>query len=89
MAANDRYPVEHVQSAPPRHGFAIVPDDANELAQVTTKLTVGATGDVRVLFADDTVAVVLPNLQAGLEYSYRVKKVFATGTTAGNLVGHY
>lgn len=70
------------------NSFAITPDDGNQLAQTTRYLYVGVTGDVEVLLAGDTAAVLLKAMPVGL-YPLAVKQVKQTGTTATNLVGLY
>jgi hypothetical protein len=72
----------------PRY-FAIVPDDDDFLPNVTRGLYVGTAGDVRVLGELDTVAVTLPNLAAGIWHPMRVLRVYATGTTATDIVGGF
>jgi hypothetical protein len=66
-------------------GFNISPDDNADLPFVTRELFVGVTGNVRVRTvggSDFTLAV-----PAGKRLPLRVTRVFATGTTAGNVVG--
>lgn len=64
---------------------AIAPNDSTDIP-VTRGLYVGVGGDVAVLFADDSTAVTLKGLLAGVVYPLRVKRVRATGTTATNIV---
>lgn len=70
---------------PPVSGFAIIPSDTNDLAKVTRCLWVGGSGNIRVLFANDTVPVTL-NAASGL-VSGVFRRIYATGTTATNIVG--
>lgn len=62
----------------------VVPSDATIL-KATTGLYIGTTGDVAVLFANDTTAVTLKAVAVG-KLDIRVIKVLATGTTASNIV---
>lgn len=66
--------------------FEITPHDTNELSYVTRCLYVGAPGNIAV---QDTNGndVLLSNAPAGLQLPIRIKRVYATGTTAGGLVG--
>ena len=64
----------------------ITPDNGAALSHVTRALYVGQTGNVRVLTAEGDV-VTFANMQGGGLYPIRVAQVFATGTTATDLVG--
>jgi len=73
------------KSDPPRFGIAITPSDTDELVNICTALYVGVSGDIKVTYAGDTVGVILKSVPIGyLPGLFR--KVFATGTTATNLV---
>ena len=73
-------------SSPVTAGEMISPNDASDIASVTRCLFVGQSGDAVVTMASgDTIT--LQNLQAGNVYPIRVRRVHATGTTAGGLVG--
>jgi hypothetical protein len=74
--------------APPTHGFAITKSDADELSVVTRAIWVGTTGDLAVIYKDDTAAVTLKAVPVG-RLSGRFKKVMSTNTTASDLVGEY
>lgn len=68
--------------------FAITPDDNNELSYVTRGIVFSTAGALRVL----TMAgrdITLPDglFAAGMIHPLRVKKVFATGTTATGIHG--
>lgn len=76
-----------LQSVTASQGFTIVPSDTDELPAVTTKLWVGSTGDISVILAGDTVAVILKSIPAGTMLDLRIKQVKASGTTASNMVG--
>lgn len=65
---------------------AVTPHDTNELSFVTRGLMVGAAGNVKVDGGRGGVAVVLPALQPGVVYPFRVKKIYATDTTATGIV---
>lgn len=64
----------------------ITPDNGTTLAHVTRALYVGQTGNVRVVTAEGDI-VTFANMQGGALYPIRVVQVFATGTTAADLVG--
>lgn len=75
-------------SGPIRRGVAITPSDTVDLVEITRALSIGVDGDITVIMADDTVAVLLKNRSSG-DYPYMVKRVMTTGTTATNIVGLY
>jgi hypothetical protein len=74
-------------SSPARQTLEIVPSDVQELTVITRALYVGESGDIRLELADDDAAVVLRSVPAGSLLPIQVRKVYATGTTAGSLVG--
>ena len=63
---------------------AVVPSDTDELVNVARELYVGVAGDVSVIHAGDTVAVVYKDVQGLL--SGFIKQVKATGTTATSII---
>lgn len=73
-------------NSPAQNADEITPDDAADLSTYTRALYVGIDGDVRVTFVGGTT-VTLSGLRAGVAYPFRLARVFATGTTAGGLVG--
>lgn len=63
----------------------ITPSDANDVGINTLALYVGVAGDVRVrLHGGQTVT--LTGVLAGRIYPIHIQRVFATGTTATDLV---
>jgi hypothetical protein len=73
-------------TAPASDAFDIVPDDLGNLPTAPRGVFVGLGGDMSVEMLDGT-SVIFSNLQPGMFYPFRLKRVFATGTTAGNLIG--
>jgi len=73
-------------TAPATRPETITPSDAVELAYATRGLYIGQTGNVRLKTTSGDI-VTLANMQAGILYPIRVIQVFATGTTASDLVG--
>lgn len=65
--------------------FDILPDDAADLAQVTTALNVASPGSVRVTAADGSEAVL--SIHPGHAFPIRARRVWATGTTATGIRG--
>ncbi len=73
-------------TSPANQPEAITPSDATELTHVTRALYVGQSGNVRLkTVSGDTVT--FANLQGGVVYPFRAVQVFATGTTAADLIG--
>lgn len=73
-------------TAPAATAALIAPNDNADLTNVTRALYVGQTGDLHLrLTSGDEVT--LTNVVAGMIYPLRVARVFASGTTAGALVG--
>ena len=72
-------------NAPASEAEAITPDDQTDLPWATRALYLGTTGNVRVtMLSGDTVD--FTQLQAGIMYPLRIRRVLATGTDATNLV---
>lgn len=72
-------------TSPAAQAHTVTPSDAVDLPRFTRAIYVGQTGNLRVLTTEgDTV--VLANVQGGNLYPIRVARVFATGTTAADLV---
>jgi hypothetical protein len=76
----------HGLTAPLSDGFDIMPDDTEELSEVTRAIYVGQGGDVAIELAGGG-SVVLKGLKPGIIYPLRLARVLATGTTASDLVG--
>lgn len=72
-------------SDPIQNAAAVTPDDAADLANTTRAVFVGTGGNLRVTLATgDTVT--FANVGAGW-HPLRVTRVWATGTSASNIVG--
>jgi len=74
-------------AGPASKATAIVPNNAAPLDFATRGIYVGGGGDLRVEMQDGGPPVTFVGLSAGLVLPVRVAQVFATGTTATNLVG--
>lgn len=71
-----------------REGYAITPDD-NAILRETRGLYIGTAGAITVLHVDATVPTTYPTTIAGYVYPWAVKRVYATGTAASNIIGQY
>jgi len=70
----------------------IAPSDTNDLPNGSTGgIYVGGAGDMVVTFVTmkDGESITLKGLQAGEIYPFRVKRIWATGTTATDVVVLY
>lgn len=75
-------------TVPPEHAFDITPSDSLELDFVTRAVHIGTAGDLRVtMIGGETVT--FAGMAAGTIKVGRFTRVWATGTTAGSLVGEY
>lgn len=73
-------------TTPPENALAIEPSDSQLLGNVTRAVFVGTGGSLRVRMLGGGV-VTLSNIAPGTLVPLRVTHVYATGTTAANLVG--
>jgi len=72
---------------PLENAFAITPNDSADLSYTTRAIYVGGSGNVKAtLVGGDTVT--FSSVPVGVLW-IRATKVFATGTTATNLLGLY
>lgn len=72
-----------------RHGFAITPNDDDNLEAPTQAIWVGSTGDLVVLLEKDTATIKFANIPSGTLLQIRAIKVLDTDTDASDLVGLY
>lgn len=88
MAADSFEHYKNWPTAPARTAFAITPDDATDLTTVPRELYVGTGGNLKITLVDGGT-VVFANVPDGARLPYRAKRVFATLTTAADIVGVY
>lgn len=74
--------------APIAGAVAVAPSDATDLDKTTRGLYVGTAGNVKTTLKSGDV-VTFKNLAAGIVHPIRVSRVWATGTTAADVVGVY
>ena len=88
MAAVDKFATHGAVApgAPITDAAAVTPSDSAALPNVTRYLYIGVTGNVKVDFHLSGTGVTLMALAAGVFHPLRVVKVYATGTTATNIV---
>ena len=73
--------------SPAQSCFVIVPDDLQDLEQVTKAIFVGQGGDVTVRPLDNVSDVTFRNVAEGAILDIRISAVRASGTTAADIVG--
>jgi len=77
----------HNPTQPADDAELVTPNNSASI-DLTRGLYIGTTGDVRVLTRAGT-DIIIPNVPAGVTLSLRVTKVFATSTTASDIVAWY
>lgn len=73
-------------SAPATNAFAITPNDAADLPEVTRAVYVGTGGNVAVRLISGQ-SVVFTGVSGSVILPIRADRVLSTGTTASNLIG--
>lgn len=73
-------------TSPAIDGSMIVPDDSGDLAHVTRAVYVGNGGQIAAQLASGST-ITLAAVPSGTLLPLRVRRVMATGTSAGDLVG--
>lgn len=88
MPIIDDSPSPQASIMPPSGGFDVTTSDATELPRVTRAIMVTTRGNVRVQFLDGTI-LTLTELEPSIQYPARLKRIYATGTTATGIKGLY
>lgn len=73
--------------SPASHLITVTPDDAADLTVPSRALNVGIAGVVRVTTVGGTTADI--SVAAGITFPVRVTRIWATGTTATNIIAMY
>lgn len=84
---SQRFDLDRTQSA--QRATAVTPSDSVELVPPARGIYIGTAGTIRILHEKDTAPVDYPVLIAGMVYPWTAKKIYATGTTATNIVAQY
>jgi hypothetical protein len=89
LASNDIYNPGHPGLTGPIIGTlgVITPDDNTDLRYVSRQISVGADGNVSVVWLDGSTSV--EPVVTGKEYPWRLRRINATGTTATGLRVYY
>jgi hypothetical protein len=76
-----------VISTPITGGAAVTPSDSTDLPEISLALYIGTAGTLKVTMLDGSV-VTYASVAAG-RHPLRVKRVWATGTSATGIVAEY
>lgn len=76
----------NIIDGPAWNAAAVTPNDSADLAQTARALYIGGAGDVKVDMASDGSAVTFVGCLAGSILPIRAERVYATDTTATNIV---
>jgi hypothetical protein len=75
-------------ASPSIDGAAVTPNDTTDLPTVPRRLWIGGAGNVKINTAAGN-PLTYTGVPAGAYLSIRPSRVFATGTTATNIVAEY
>jgi hypothetical protein len=69
--------------------FAITPSNSVDLPQETIAIYLGTPGDLKIDAAVTGTEITFKNLSNGVFHPIRAKRVYATGTSATEIIGGY
>ncbi len=69
--------------------FAITPSNSVDLAQPTIAIYLGTPGDLKIDALETGTEITFKNLANGVFHPIRAKKVYATGTSASDIIGGF
>ena len=69
--------------------FAITPSNSVDLAQPTIAIYLGTPGDLKIDAVETGTEITFKNLANGVFHPIRAKKVYATGTSASDIIGGF
>lgn len=72
--------------SPPSDGFAVTPSDTEDLQEPVRGFYIGTGGDLRVTMRSGAV-LDFKNVPGGTDRIMQAQRVWATGTTAADIVG--
>ena len=75
--------------SPAVRAVSISGNDSADLAEVTRAVYIGAGGDITCILDGDTTPVTFSSMVTGVIYQLRIKRLYATGTNANNIIGLY
>ena len=69
--------------------FAITPSNSVDLPNETIAIYLGTPGDLKIDAAETGAEITFKNLSNGVFHPIRAKRVYATGTSATEIIGGY
>jgi len=72
--------------SPANDAFEVTPNDGADLESVTRGIYCGVGGDLHVLMKSGR-EITFKNIAGEMNHGLRIAKIFATGTTATDIVG--
>jgi hypothetical protein len=73
-------------NAPIIGAFAIVPDDATDIEYLTRQIKASGAGNIAVVWFNNSESI--ETIEANKEYTWSIKRVKSTGTTASGIKGY-
>lgn len=85
--AEDRFKGDPIRmNSPANNAAAVTPADGSDIANASRAIYIGGSGDLKVDMVGGQTAIVFSGLNAGSLLPLRVKRIYATDTTATNIV---
>ena len=74
-----------------KNGFSVTPDDSNDISNVSNGIYLGGEGDLQVTLEnmEDEESITFTGMKSGIFYPLRVKRVWATNTSATDIIAVY
>jgi len=69
-----------------QNAASVTPNDSTDLSNAASALWIGSTGNIKVDLKSNGTGITFNALTAGYLLRARVKKVYATGTTASSII---
>jgi hypothetical protein len=67
--------------------FAVTPNNSTDLATPTRGVYVGVSGDLKVDLVGGSTEITFVGLAGGVIHPIQARRIYATGTSATNIVG--
>jgi hypothetical protein len=67
--------------------FAVTPNNSTDLATPTRGVYVGVSGDLKVDLVGGSTEITFVGLASGVIHPIQARRIYATGTSATNIVG--
>lgn len=77
-----------IDTGPIKGGYAVTPDDDNDLTRVARGVYVGTSGDLKVTTLDGSI-MTYPGLASGIVHPITAVRIHSTGTTATDILAQW